>query len=97
MTGGMGARGTGATVAMSKEEQLLQDFRAAEQDAEHFARHPELLEPYRGQWVITHRTRVIAHSPDGSAIARRHTVRDHPGSRMFYVPTREEAGAVLIL
>lgn len=82
---------------MSKDEQLLQDFRAAERDAEHFARHPELLEPHRGEWVITQRGRVVAHSPDGSAIAKRHTVREFPGSRMFYVPTREEAGAVLIL
>ena len=76
---------------------LLDDYRTAERAAKHFARHPELLEPYRGQWVITHEGRVIAHSPDGSAIAGRHTVADYPGSRMFYVPTREEAAAVLIL
>lgn len=79
-----------------RDEQLLRDFRAAEHVAEHFARHPELLEPYRGHWVVTHGGRVVAHARDGSSIAKRHTVRDFPGSRMFYVPTREEAEAVLI-
>jgi hypothetical protein len=80
----------------SKKERILAVHRAAERDAAFFAEHPELLEPYRGQWVVAHEGRVIAHSPDGAGLAERAPAHKYPGSSIFYLPTREELEGVFI-
>ena len=85
------------TFPAEKRERLLAVHRAAERDAEFFATHPELLEPYRGQWIVTHEGRVVAHSPDGSAAARLAPAEKYPGSSIFYLPTREELEGVFVL
>ena len=85
------------TMTDAKRERLLAIHRAAERDAAFFAEHPELLEPYRGQWVVTYDCRVIAASPDGSEAARRAPAKDYPGSSIFYMPTLEELEGILVI
>lgn len=85
------------TISPAKLERIRAVHRAAERDAAYFATHPELLDPYRGQWVVTHEGRVIAHSPDGSQAARSAPAEKYPGSSIFYLPTVEEIAGVRIL
>lgn len=87
----------GKAMSAARRERILAVHRAAERDAAFFAAHPELLDPYRGQWVVTHERRVIAHSPDGSEAARLAPAEKYPGSSIFYLPTREELEGVFIL
>ena len=84
-------------MSASKLEQLIASHRAAERDTAFFVAHPELLEPYRGEWIVTHECRVIAHSPDGSEVARLAPARDYPGSSMFYLPTHEELKGIWVI
>lgn len=77
-------------VPPSKKERILAVLRAGQRDDEMLAQNPGALEPYRGQWVVTHEGRVIAHSPDAAEAARQATAADYPGSHLRYVPTREE-------
>ncbi len=77
--------------------QVLDAMRQSELDERWMQEHPEELEPYRGQWVVVYKQRVIAYSPDGREAARAAPAGQYPGSTMFYVPTREEADAVRIL
>jgi hypothetical protein len=81
----------------SKEERILAVLRAGERDDELLAQNPGVLEPFRGQWVVTHEGRVIASSPDGGEAARQASAADYPGSHLRYVPTRDEREAVLVL
>ena len=76
--------------------QMLDAMRQGEADGEWLAQHPEVLEPYRGQWVVVHKGQIVAHSPDGREAAREGNARTYPGAWLFYVPTREEAEAVRI-
>jgi hypothetical protein len=86
---------------MSKQIELTPQLREAvkqgELDNQWLQEHPEELEPYRGQWVVVYKQRVITHSPDGREAARAGDTRTHPGALLFYVPTQEEAEAVRIL
>jgi hypothetical protein len=72
-------------------------MRQGEADGEWLAQHPEVLEPFRGQWVAVHGGRIVAHSLDGREVARQANTREYPGAWIFYVPTRKEAEAVRIL
>lgn len=47
--------------------------------------------------VVTHEGRVIAHSPDGSGLAKRAPADKYPGSSIFYLPIREELEGVFII
>jgi hypothetical protein len=85
------------TMSASKLEQLKASHQATERDTAFFIAHPELLEPYRGQWIVIHECRVIAHSPDGSGLAERAPLHKYPGSSMFYLPTREELEGVWVI
>lgn len=95
----MRERSTSMSKAMpaTKKEHILAVLRAGQRDDELLAQNPSVLEPYLGQWVVTHEGRVIAHSPDGAGLAERASARDYPGSAVRYVPTREEQEAVLVL
>jgi hypothetical protein len=77
--------------------QMVEAMRQGEIDNAWLQEHPEALEPYRGQWVVVHGRRVVAHSPDGRTAARAVDPHTHPGASIFYVPTREEAEAVRVL
>ena len=77
--------------------QMLEAMRQGEADGEWLAQHPEVLEPFRGEWVAVHGCRIVAHSPDGREVARQANTREYPGAWVFYVPTPEEAEAVRIL
>jgi hypothetical protein len=77
--------------------QMLDAMRQGEADRRWLEAHPDVLEPYRGQWVVIHNEQVVAHSPDGRELTRRGDARTHPGALVFYVPTRQEAEAVRIL
>jgi hypothetical protein len=68
-----------------------------EADWQWLAEHPEILEPYRGEWVVVHKRQVLAHSPDGREAGRQVSAGTYPGCLFFRVPTREEAEAVRIL
>lgn len=81
----------------NKQELILAVHRVAEAERAWLAQHPEVLEPYRGQWVLVHNHRVVAHSPDGSEVARLAPARDYPGAIFEYIRTREELNAVLVL
>lgn len=76
---------------------MLEAMRQGQADNEWLQEHPEALKPYRGEWVVVHDRRVVAHSPDGREAARAVDPRTHPGASIFYVPTFEEAEAVRIL
>ncbi len=76
--------------------QMLGAMRQGEADGEWLAQHPEVLEPFRGEWVAVHGGRIVAHSPDGREVARAAPTSRFPGALIEYVPTREEADAVHI-
>jgi hypothetical protein len=79
------------------QREVAQALRSGERDREWLAAHPAALEPYRGEWVVIHERRVVAHDQDGRRLARLANARSHPGSSVLYVPRREEAEAVQIL
>ena len=87
------ARAERATVAPA----MLEAMRQSEADRQWLAAHPRVLDRYRGQWVVVHKGRIVAHSPDGSDLAREGDARAYPGALVFRVPTKEEAEAVRIL
>lgn len=72
-------------------------MRDGARDLEWLRQHPEVLEQYRGEWVVVHNRAVVAHARDGREVTRRANARTHPGATLLYVPTREEAGAVRVL
>ena len=76
---------------------ILDAMRRGDADRRWLAEHPRVLEPYRGEWVVVHRGRIVAHSPDGSDLTRNGDARTQPGALVFRVPTKEEAEAVRIL
>ena len=75
----------------------LDAMRQGEADRLWLAEHPEILEPYRGEWVAVHKGRVVAHSPDGPDVGRQVSAGDYPGCLFFRVSTHEEAEAVRTL
>lgn len=80
-----------------KEELILEVHRVAEAERAWLGQHPEVLEPYRGQWVLVHNHRVVANSPDGLEVARLAPAADYPGAIFEYIPTLEELNTVFIL
>jgi hypothetical protein len=74
--------------------QMLAAMRQGEADREWLADHPDVLDPFRGQWVVVHNRRVVAHSPDGREVAAAASTSRYPGALLEYVPSREEAEAV---
>ena len=85
------------TVAPPKvSPELLAAMRQGEADDRWLQEHPEALAPYRGQWVVIHRRRVVAHSGATPDVARAAPADKYPGALLLYVPTEEEAGAVHI-
>jgi hypothetical protein len=76
--------------------QMLAAMRQGEADGEWLAQHPEVLEPFRGEWVAVHGGRIVAHSPDGREVALQANTSRYPGALLEYVPTREEADALHI-
>jgi hypothetical protein len=93
----MGLRKPEMASQLEVTPQMLAAMRQGEIDNEWLRTHQEALEPFRGQWVVVHDRRVVAHSPDGRAAARAVDPRTHPGATIFYVPTHAEAEAVRIL
>ena len=73
--------------------QMMEAMRQGEADGEWLAQHPEVLEPFRGEWVVVHGGRIVAHSPDGREAAQSAPTSQYPGALLEYVPTREEASA----
>lgn len=76
--------------------QLLEAMRQGEADREWLDEHPEVLEPFRGQWVVVHGRQIVAHSPDGREVAAVAPTSRYPGALLEYVPSREEAKAIHI-
>ncbi|MGH2354208.1 MAG: DUF5678 domain-containing protein [Chloroflexota bacterium] len=76
--------------------EMLEAMRQGDMDNRWLEEHPEALEPYRGEWVVVHNKRVVAHSRDGREAARAGNVHRYPGGSLFYVPTREESEAIRI-
>ena len=87
----------GRTAPASQEARILAVLRKAERERDWLARHPEVLAPYRGQWVVVHDHRVVAHSPDGAEAARLAPTSEYPGAVFEYIPTLEEREAVLVV
>lgn len=75
----------------------LDAMRQGEADQAWLKAHPEVLEPYRGQWVAVHKGKIVAHSPDGAEAGRQVSAGSYPGCLFFRVPTQEEASAVWVL
>ncbi len=75
---------------------LLAAMRQGEADRQWLDKHPDVLQPYRGQWVVAHRGRVVAHSADGREVAGTASASRYPAALLEYVPTREEAEAMHI-
>ena len=80
-----------------KKDRVAAMFRAVERNRRLMAQNPDLLEPYRGQWVVIHDGAVLAHSPDGSGLAEAAPPDKYPGALMERVPTREELKGVLVV
>jgi len=74
--------------------QMLEAMRQGEADREWLEEHPEVLGPFRGQWVVVHKRQIVAHSPDGREVAGAAPASRYPGALLEYVPSREEAQAV---
>lgn len=79
-----------------KEEHILAVLRAGERDDELLAQNLRVLDPYRGQWVVTHEGKVVAHSTDGAEAARLAPAAVYLGSQLRYVPTNEERRGVFV-
>jgi len=76
--------------------EMLDAMDSGERDDRWLQEHPEVLAPHRGQWVVVHGRRIVAHSaetPDGAQAA---PAAKYPGTLLLYVPTEEEARAVHI-
>jgi hypothetical protein len=76
--------------------ELLAVMRQGEADDRWLQEHPEALAPYRGEWVVIHGRRVVAHSGQTPDVARAAPADKYPGALLLYVPTEEEARAVHI-
>ena len=88
---------TSKTVPAGTREQVAAMFRAAERNRRLMEKNPpDWLEPYRGQWVVIHDGKVIAHSPDGSGLAEAAPPDKYPGSLLERIPTLEESKGVLV-
>lgn len=84
-------------IQSSDESRIATVLKRAEREWDWLAQHREVLAPYRGQWVVVHGHRVVAHSPDGSEAARLAPVSEYPGAVFEYIPTVEEREAVLVV
>lgn len=85
-------------MAASKRKQVAALLAAAERDRELMAQNPPgWLEPYRGQWVLIHEGKVVAHSPDGSGLTHAAMRRAYPHALLERVPSREEMEGVLVV
>jgi hypothetical protein len=85
---------TAAQVKASPE--LLEVMRQGERDKQWLQENPGVLAPYRGEWVVIYRRRVVAHSGETPDVARAAPADKYPGALLLYVPTEEEARAVHI-
>jgi hypothetical protein len=74
--------------------EVLEALRRGALDREWVDEHPEVLEPYRGQWVVIHNRRIVAHSPDAAEAARAAPAARYNGGLLEYVPAREATPAV---
>jgi hypothetical protein len=90
------AKTSEATNAIQVTPGMLAAMRQGEAGRAWLDEHLELLEPYRGQWVVVHGRQIVAHSPDGREVARLAPASEYPGALLEYVPTREEAAAALM-
>ncbi len=91
---------TGQALSTSRDldrSTALAAMRQGEADREWIEAHPEVLEPFRGQWVVVHQRQVVAHSADAWDAALRGSTDRYPGCLLIHVPTREEAAAVHVL
>ena len=90
----VGAIGATMATRANVTDQMLAAMRVGEVNREWVDEHPEVLEAHRGEWVVVHEGRVVAHSPDGVEAARVIPERALSGALLEYVPTRAEADAV---
>lgn len=73
--------------------QVREIFR--ELEAHPMSYDPDLARTYRGQWVVIHRGRVVAHGKKGSELIQAGHAREL-GALVVYVPTPEEQAEVRI-
>lgn len=86
------------TMSPSRREQVSALLAAAERDQELMAKNPPgWLDPYRGQWVLIHEGKVVAHSPDGSGLASPELREKYPYALLERVLSREELEGVLVV
>lgn len=80
-----------------KQSRILAVLKKYKQERDWLAEHPEVLAPYRGQWVLVHDHRVIGHSPDGLELASMARASEYAGAVFEYIPTLEEREAIRVL
>jgi hypothetical protein len=85
------------TAAADRIEIPPEIIRQGQLDNQWLEEHPEALDPYRGEWVVVHSRRIVAHFADGREAAREGNADKYPGGTLFYVPTDEEANAIRIV
>ncbi|MGH2355033.1 MAG: hypothetical protein ACRDI2_09875 [Chloroflexota bacterium] len=81
------------------DERTREQWERSSENWEWILHHPELLEPYRGEYVVIWRQQIVAHGRDPVAV--RAQLDSGPYSRepflAFRVPAREEGDGILVL
>jgi hypothetical protein len=73
---------------------VIEAMREGERAVQWLQEHPEALAPYRGEWIVIHGVRIVAHSADAAEVARAAPSERYPGGLLLYVETEEEARTV---
>lgn len=85
------------TALVGKEARILAVLKKHQREWDWLAEHPEVLAPYRGQWVLVDAHRVVAHSPDGREVTKVARASEYAGAVFEYIPTLEEREAIRVL
>ena len=72
-------------------------IRRGRNDAQWLQGNAHVLDAFRGEWVVVHDKKVVAHARDGRVAAREGNAQRFPGATLIYVPTDQESEAVRIL
>ena len=75
---------------------MIRAMRQGEADRKWLAQHADVLASYRGDWVVVHQGRIVAHSPDGAEVARAAPAARYPGAILEYVPHRHETEGIRV-
>ncbi len=81
------------------DEHTRELWERAEEDWVWIIHRPELLESYRGEYVVIWNKQIIAHGADPRAVRAQTEATPywHEPFLSFRVPTREESESILIL